>query len=586
MLRIGRLSLIGAVYVSILLFSTLSFAAETPKAGTILKQQEQREQSQRLPAKVPEEEDRLEAITPTDITSPAGPVVKLKNIRITGGEEFAPKEELQAIVDNAVGKELGIAQMKQLASKVSAYLQNKGYLLAQAYLPQQDVSNGDLEIVIVDGRIDGTSEKIVEIVAKDLRLDSKRIQEMFSKRLSLDKTVKKEDLERVLLLLNDLPGISARAALKVGRKPQTARIVTKVEEGEAVSGITWVDNYGSRYSGAATANAQLNLNDPLGIGDRMRADVSISDNQYSLGGNYSFPVGYDGIRLNGGGKLLEYKIGKELSASEAEGLALTFNLGMSYPLIRSRYRNVFLNATYNNKLLRDKVLGFTVSKRKVNSLQLGVSADQIDQLGQGGISYGNLFLTTGDIDLADVASDYQSDQLTAKVHGDYVVLNGAAARLQRVFDSFSLFGQIQGQLTNSNLDSSEQFSLGGPTGVRAYPVGEASGDEGVLINAEIRYDMPTILSYGNIQISGFMDYGLIRLNKNPWANCITNASGKNGYSLAGAGFGISLVKSGAYSAKLQVATTIGDNDGRDLNGNDSDGLSHDVRAWFTASYQF
>jgi hemolysin activation/secretion protein len=64
-----------------------------------------------------------------------------------------------------------------------------------------------------------------------------------------------------------------------------------------------------------------------------------------------------------------------------------------------------------------------------------------------------------------------------------------------------------GQLTDHNLDSSQKFYLGGPTGVRAYPSSEGSGSEGYLLNLELKKDLPF-----NLTGSIFYDEGYVRQN--------------------------------------------------------------------------
>lgn len=585
MLRIGILSFGRVIFVSFLSFPIALQAAEVPKAGTILKQQEQREQERKLPKQIPEVEKESKE-TKAAIKEESGQQVTLKEVVFTGSKGPIPQEQLQAQVADALDKSQGIEQIKYLATKISNYYRSQGYLLVQAYLPQQDVTDGILEISIIDGRLDGAKNQLLELKKENLRIKPEHIQNIASSNLSTDSSVKTIDLERTLLLINDLPGISAQATIKAGSKPGTTRIVADVKEDDLVSGVVWVDNYGSRYSGSTSLNGQININDPLQVGDRLNGNISVAKDQNSLGANYSLPLGSDGVRMTGGVSYLNYKVGKELSASKAEGDALTLNLGVSYPLIRTRMRNIYLSGTYNNKETEDKISGITTSKRKINSLQLTVSADQIDRVKGGGYNFGSLTLTSGRSDLSGNESDYQSDRLTAQVHGNYSTLNGQVARLQRISNSFTLLGQLQGQLADGNLDSSEQFSLGGPTGIRAYPVGEASGDEGVMINAELRYDLAKVFDYGKVQLTGFVDYGAIRLNKNPWTNSVATATGKNGYHLAGVGFGASLTKSEEYNIKLQIAAPTGDNDGRDSNNKDSDGKSQNIRFWLTASYQF
>lgn len=586
MIRNGSFLLESLALLAIFVIINQVQAAEAPSTGTILKQQEQLKQERSLPKRIPEPDTDAKPETPPEKAEPRGPRIIIKSIAFSGATSILPEGELQAQVAGAIGQEYGVDEIKQIAVRINTYLRSQGFLLAQAYLPEQDVSSGELKIAIFDGRLEVSEEGVLEIEVENLRLKSNRIQKIAARSLDSESTVKTHDLERVLLLMNDLPGISAKASLTPGSQPGTTRIVAKVKEGKPVSGVAWVDNYGNRYSGTTTANGQVNVNDPLKIGDRLTGNLSLSEDQYNVGMSYSLPLGYDGLRMSGSVNLLSYEIGKELSSAEAEGQAFTMDLGISYPIIRSRARNLYTSATYNNKKLEEQVTGFIVSDRKVNSLQLGLSGNHLDQWQGGGLSYGNVTLTLGDIDLSNVESDLQSDELTAKVDGNYTVLGYSVSRLQRLPGNFSFWGQFKGQFADGNLDSSEQFSLGGVTGVRAYPGGEGSGDEGWLLSGEVRYDPPVRFDYGNIQLSAFIDYGHIKLNKNPWPNSVTNTTGKNSYSLAGAGIGASLIKSGSYSAKLQLAIPIGNNDGRDTNGNDSDGRSPDARIWLAVSYQF
>ena len=55
---------------------------------------------------------------------------------------------------------------------------------------------------------------------------------------------------------------------------------------------------------------------------------------------------------------------------------------------------------------------------------------------------------------------------------------------------FFLFSATAGQLADKNLDTAEKFYLGGPGGVRAYPQGEATGDQGYRLSGELRLLVP------------------------------------------------------------------------------------------------
>jgi hemolysin activation/secretion protein len=136
--------------------------------------------------------------------------------------------------------------------------------------------------------------------------------------------------------------------------------------------------------------------------------------------------------------------------------------------------------------------------------------------------------TSGQIKLLDanaLASDSQ-----AHTNGSFNKINLDLARLQALpvgANTLRLLGRLSAQYAGKNLDSSEDFGLGGANGVRAYPSGEGYGDEGWLIQMELRYSVGAYAPYA------FYDAGNIRTNAKPW-----EGSGVNQRTLAGTGLGL------------------------------------------------
>jgi hemolysin activation/secretion protein len=149
------------------------------------------------------------------------------------------------------------------------------------------------------------------------------------------------------------------------------------------------------------------------------------------------------------------------------------------------------------------------------------------------------------------------------------------SRLQALTATTTAYFSFSGQAASKNLDSSEQFTLGGPTAVRAYPTGEAVGDEGWLLNAELRWDfMP------NWQLSGFIDHGRIQLHHSTWTGWqFGNADLPNAYSLSGAGVGLTYSRPGDLSVRMVVADAIGSNPGHGITGNNADNRPSRLRGW-------
>jgi hemolysin activation/secretion protein len=149
--------------------------------------------------------------------------------------------------------------------------------------------------------------------------------------------------------------------------------------------------------------------------------------------------------------------------------------------------------------------------------------------------------------------------------------------MQRVTETTTLNLSISQQFAFNNLDSSEDFSLGGADGVRAYPSSEASGDEGTLLNVELSQKL-----FEGVNVFCFYDYGHIIVNKNEW----TSSSTPNSYDLNGAGGGVMWSKSGSFMVKLTGAAKIGNNPAKTVAGADSDGTANDTRLWLHAGMYY
>ncbi len=103
-----------------------------------------------------------------------------------------------------------------------------------------------------------------------------------------------EDVERAALLMNDLPGISARVSLEPAETPGTTRIVVHASEGPIFQGSLIGNSFGSRYTGALQGFGMIAANDPLGIGDRIRLLVMGAERSIGAAAYYSFPFGSTG----------------------------------------------------------------------------------------------------------------------------------------------------------------------------------------------------------------------------------------------------------------------------------------------------
>ena len=150
-----------------------------------------------------------------------------------------------------------------------------------------------------------------------------------------------------------------------------------------------------------------------------------------------------------------------------EGFARHAGAGLDYGLIRSRRLNLRLSAGLHWKALVDDAIAGRLEDKRVRSGNVALSGELRDALGGGALTSGSLEWTWGDLDLSRVPAALAADAAGLKTQGHYQRLSAGLARLQTLPGDFALFTHVYGQWASKNLDSSEDFALGGPYGVRA-----------------------------------------------------------------------------------------------------------------------
>ena len=496
-----------------------------PNAGQVLR--ELQTPAPALPNTVPA--PRAEA---APITNDNSTKVLVKSILITGNQEI-PTSELTPLVSSLVGSEQTLAQLNAAARRITAYYRSRGFAVARALLPAQDITSGSVTISVIEGRVSSSR------VANTSRLSDELVGSYIGQ-ISPGDVIRSSQIDRGLLLLQDTPGVaSSRATLQPGASVGTSELLIEVNPAALLAGSATLDNYGSRYTGEYRLGGNFALASPLGRGDQLSFSALTAGSGLSFGRvAYQIPVGSDGLRLGAAYFDTRYKLGREFANLDAQGSAKSTSVFVAYPFIRSPLRNLSGTVSYESKNLRD--LAATVTDKKIGVTSLGLTGNMQDAWLGGGINSADLSLVMGRLNIASPGALGQ-DATSAQTNGSYSRVAYGLSRLQRITNSTQLSVSLNGQQASKNLDSSEKFSLGGPTGVRAYPAGEASGDEGFKGTVELRH------SYNaNWQITTFYDFGTVRINKNPFGPAASN--GKN---LAGAGFGVN-----ASFDKVQVKAAL------------------------------
>ena len=552
MLRLPRIRAVALLVLSLTAASAFAQApppnVRPPDAGQIL---QQTREPFRLPPPSPDLTPKVPEPRPA---LGAQPKLRVKVAGFTfSGNTLIPEGELLEKVQEFIGKELNFDGLNDAATEVRAYYRSRGYFLAQAYLPEQTIRGGVVEIAIIEGRW-GT----IELDKKPAtRINTKLLAGILGAHLEQGGIITETGLERPLLLINDLPDATVTTELRPSETIGAANLRVNVDPGGGpLSGFVDADNHGNRFTGEYRYGFNVNWNQPVQWGDRLTVRAFTTDEKMSYGRiAYDLPVGYWGTRIGYSYSRFDYALSKEFASLLANGEGDVSTVYGFHPILRTRNTNLLLNFGAENKKLVDRVESttpITVTEQNIYTYKLGLVGDFRDGLFGGGLNAYGFTYTWGNLGTSAAAAGTD----TRNTQGNFNKWNIDLRRQQRITDDASILFSASGQIASKNLASAEKIALGGPDGVRAYPVGEATADSGLVTQTELRYIVPqTKIFGGDLTFLGFFDYGYAKINqipnKDPVTGLITDS--ENVRSFSGYGLGASLGKEGDFLMRVNAS---------------------------------
>ena len=477
----------------------------------------------------------------------------------------------RSYLDSQVPKQpdagFSIRQLEDMTRVVTSYYRDNDFILAWAYLPEQTVEDGIVTVRVLSGALEQVH------VEGNERYTRERLVMPFDELIG--KPVQKTEIESAILHLRDYPGMSPTAVFSAGETPGATDLTVKVTE-DRIDFRTFVDNYGSDFTGNGRARAVLDWFNPFGIGDAFSANIlqTFDPAEGTYGGvNYELPVNrYDWIL-----GVAYSKNVYDVSGSQAEEIGLggeadIATLYLRRQLTRSRFFNA--SAFFGLSLKEAKIDNVTVDgddpEDKLTVMTVGLNIERVDRLGPGALNQFILEFHHGFNDFLG-SMDKDGDGNSSRVGGSGDVAGGdfdkwilQYQRLQRISKNNTLLARLFYQQSDDLLTSLEQYSLGGPYSVRAYPTAEALVDKGGFVSFEWMLDLTglrkTPPSNWQVQLALFGDYAGGKNNDPlPGEEETVDFSGWGG----GVQFDLDLANGQALHARVDTATQITDRDPSD-----------------------
>lgn len=445
------------------------------------------------------------------------------------------KVRLYKILKKYEKQETNIKGLNSAVSEVTDFYRKNGFPAATAYLPPQKSQNGVIEIAVELGKYSRISVENNSGVKTDI------INKMASC-LHQGDIVRGKQLETVLNNIIDLGGIRAGGFMRPGDAVGETELIIRVEGGQRESYVLYSENYGSKSSGRYRYGLLSNFNEMAGLGEHIGINASLSnEQQHNYGVQYDQMIAGNGTRAGINISKTDYELGSHYSSAGAVGQATTVGLYGITPVWKTSSSKLLVNYGWDYRKLKDELRDFDYSVEKhSNSFRLGVSGTE--RLPKTAIAYdftmyyGHL---TGD------NAHVGNIPLTVASEGNYSKALFNANIVRSLDKQWDIFVKLQAQQASNNLDSSEQINLGGANGVRAYPQGEGSGDEGYQATAELRYHtkVPGLI------LSSYFDVGHVKYTKNDLV--------PGGTTLKGWGIGVSWNEANGFWARFDYARRIG-----------------------------
>ncbi|MDE2101074.1 MAG: ShlB/FhaC/HecB family hemolysin secretion/activation protein [Patescibacteria group bacterium] len=414
----------------------------------------------------------------------------------------------------------------ELARRAEQALRSAGYPLARVVAVGDGAAvgeaSGKVHLRVFLGDVSGLD------VHNSSRVSTQLLERMLSSALCPEAgpghgcVLQSHRLERATVLVSSLPGVKAMSLGVSGdpHRPGAVRLHADVTGTDhAVQAALSLDNGGLPSTGRGRLGISLSAPSVIRAGDSV--SIQLADSQKNeLTGllDWNQPLGSRGLRLDTQYSRTTYSLPLGGSAS-VTGSAQTVSAGLSYPLALNFDRVMNVQADVGEVRSRAQVsqLG-TFQDRKIPYVDLALSGNSGLRSVAGGMNYSlwSAALTYGHpTDGAPLAA--AQDGVGAQVLQPFTRLSMQYAIRREFGDSpWSAGLNLRGQMASRNLDPSEALSIGGPGGVRGYPVDEGSLDEGVLATADVSRSYRT--RRGALVVPDlFVDYANGRVHHSTWS---------------------------------------------------------------------
>lgn len=521
-----------------------------------------------------------EPATPTDIDTPdlsldapegaENVTFFLKDLTIENVTAFK-EAELKSTYADLLDQDISLKDLYNVANKITSLYRNNGYILSVAIIPEQDVTEGQATIEVIEGYISN-------VTYEGLSTSETSTFDIHAQNLKASRPLHIDALESFVFRLNDFSGLDVEVILKRSETEFGGTDLVLVSREKKVSGGVTINNRGSRAIGSFQGLANVQINSLVKKFDTLSlqfATASQFEELLSVSGEYRLPIYNNFLGLRLGGQVTTSEPGDDIEAFDFETETESFFVGFDAALYRTRNLTATLIGDIGFRRSRSEILNSLASKDRITKANLGLSIDSNDTLlgGNKPASSTVSLLASAGLDLFDASRSGDADLSRANGDGQFFTLQLDASRYQNIANNLYLQLATRGQIASEALLSSEEISFGGSQFGRGFIPSEITGDHGIGASLQLDYWTSSKLIPQNIRtkLYGFYDIATVR-------NVETLPGASRSDSLASAGIGAQAIFPNGMNASLELA--------KPLTRDRSDDGDQDLQILFDVGYNF
>lgn len=427
----------------------------------------------------------------------------IQDIELKGADSLSATDRTR-LLKPYIGQCLGVTQLNELLKVITDYYIDKGRVTSRAYLPQQDLSSGHLQVLVVEGKLEALK------AAEGSTVTDRELAMAFPGKVG--EALNLREIEQLVDQLNRLPSRQAQMELTPGQQIGGSDVVVKNVPQKPWRASLSRNNDGQESTGEQQWDAGLEWDSPLGLGDQLilrSGHDAVSDHQETSKNSmlyYNVPWGWwnfsytysesdyrtfgqtDGSKFKLNGDNENHQLRAERVIHRDDVSKTSVNVGVAH--LRT-----------NNYVLDVRT---EPSSNRLSELQLGLNHGR--RIGNAFVNL-DLGMQNG-IGLLDAQSEEERDEFgNRQANSRYRKYTGTVSYLQPFTlwgESFSFSSLATGQRSEDILFSPQRISLGGSASVRGLKDQQLTGDSGGYWRNEVRWARPVTLDWMR---PAFAEYG-------------------------------------------------------------------------------